>query len=111
MEGWIPEGPLASDVPAVTHTSGITERVETRQAAQTFQLTGFPACDLRSQAKYLSISCRAPCRARRPVLRGDRGKRGLAYVVAAMNYAKRLGGSFVVTELLLPERSWRRERS
>jgi len=25
-----------------------------------------------------------------------RGKRGLAYVVAAMNFAKRLGGSFVV---------------
>ena len=33
-----------------------------------------------------------------------RGKRGLAYVVAAMNYAKRLGGSFVVYLGTAPEK-------
>ncbi len=105
MEGWTAEGPLPSEVHAVTHTSSITERVETRKRTQTFQIIGFPACDLRSQAKYpLDLLQSAVSGLGGRFFEAIRGKRGLAYVVAAMNYAKRLGGSFVVYLGTAPEK-------
>jgi zinc protease len=97
MEGWAAEGPPRRDPPFVSPLSGITQRVEVRKREQTFQILGFPACDLRSEAKYaLDLLQNTVSGLGGVFFEAIRGKRGLAYVVAALNFAKRLGGSFVV---------------
>jgi len=97
MEGWAADGPPPRDPGFVPPPSGIVERAETRKRAQTFQILGFPGCDLRSDAKYSLDLLQSTVSGLGGVFfEAVRGKRGLAYVVAAMNFAKRLGGSFVI---------------
>ena len=97
MEGWAADGPPPGDPGFVAPLTGVVERAERRKRAQTFQILGFPACDLRSDAKYpLDLLQNTVSGLGGVFFEAIRGKRGLAYVVAAMNFAKRLGGSFVV---------------
>jgi zinc protease len=97
MRGWAAEGPPRRDPPYVTPLMGIAQRVEVRKREQTFQILGFPACDLRSEAKYaLDLLQNTVSGLGGVFFEAIRGKRGLANVVAALNFAKRLGGSFVV---------------
>ncbi len=97
MEGWVADGSPPGDPGPIVPLSGVVERAERRKRAQTFQILGFPACDLRSDAKYpLDLLQNIVSGLGGVFFEAIRGKRGLAYAVAAMNFAKRLGGSFVV---------------
>ena len=105
MEGWTADGSPARDPGFVAPPAGVVERAESRRRTQTFQILGFPACDLRSDAKYpLDLLQNTVSGLGGVFFEAIRGKRGLAYVVAAMNFAKRLGGSFVVYLGTSPER-------
>jgi len=105
MEGWMSGGPPPGDPPQVEHLEGISEKSEARKRKQTFQIIGFPACDLISEMKYpLDLIQNAVSGMGGRIFEAIRGKRGLAYVVAAINYAKRLGGSFVVYLGTSPEK-------
>ncbi len=105
MAGWAAEGPPPRDPGYVLPVNGIVQRVEVRRRTQTFQILGFPACDLRSEAKYpLDLLQNTVSGLGGVFFEAIRGKRGLAYVVAAMNFAKRLGGSFVVYLGTSPEK-------
>jgi zinc protease len=97
MAGWRADGDAPGDREFVAPPAGIVRRIETRKRTQTFQILGFPACDLRSEEKYpLDLLQNVVSGLGGVFFEAIRGKRGLAYVVAAMNFAKRLGGSFVV---------------
>jgi len=97
MAGWSAEGTRPLEAGYVAPLKGISQRVEVRKRTQTFQILGFPAADLRSDAKYsLDLLQNTVSGLGGVFFEAVRGKRGLAYVVAAMNFAKRLGGSFVV---------------
>jgi zinc protease len=97
IEGWVTDGPAPPDHGFVEPPSGIVRRVESRRRTQTFQIVGFPACDLLSDEKYpLDLLQNVVSGLGGVFFEAIRGKRGLAYVVAAMNFAKKLGGSFVV---------------
>jgi zinc protease len=97
MEGWTAEGGPYSDPAPVAPLTEIVRRIESRRRAQTFQILGFPSSDIRSDAKYpLDLLQNAVSGLGGAFFEAVRGRRGLAYVVAAMNFAKRLGGSFVV---------------
>src|SRR5206468_4193691 len=52
MAGWSAEGTRPLEAGYVAPLKGISQRVEVRKRTQTFQILGFPAADLRSDAKY-----------------------------------------------------------
>lgn len=97
MKGWIQEGEAPPDPPVARFGGGLREKSDTRRRAQTFQVIGFPGCDLGSDTKYpLDLLQNAVSGLGGRLFEAVRGKRGLAYVVGASNFARRLGGSFLV---------------
>ena len=101
--------PASGDIPPrplmAKPVSGIVTRSETRRKAQTFQIVGFPAVDVSSEANYpLDLLQSTVSGLGGTFFEAIRGKRGLAYVVGASNMAKRLGGYFVVYLGTAPEK-------
>ena len=105
MADWPRIGEAHSDPAPAQPVHQIVVRSETRRKAQTFQMVGFPAVDVSSEANYpLDLLQSTVSGLGGTFFEAIRGRRGLAYVVGASNMAKRLGGYFVVYLGTSPEK-------